>query len=354
MGRLYQIGEAIGDGKFGVVYTCSQRGSGRVYALKVVDKGAMQEMMAKSSSGGQDHQAAGGQQRRSPPPMSSNSANTEAAILKRISHPNIVKIYDHFEYVDQSYLVLELFKGGDLFDAITSAGRYSESESREMFRDLMEALAYLHRHHIIHRDIKLENLMVAFVPLTATTNNSPSKGRTSSSSFSSNSRYSTAAGVPGSSSNSIIAPPGRRYRQAIKLADFGLATEILPNELLFTVCGTPTYVAPEILLEIGYTYPVDIWAAGVIAFILLCGYPPFANEENNQDLLFDQILAGRFDFDDRHWAEVGEPAKALIAAMLNTEQSARLTADQVLAHPWLSAAASGNGRAAGGGKKQPK
>lgn len=110
MGRLYQIGEAIGDGKFGVVYTCSQRGSGRVYALKVVDKGAMQEMMAKSSSGGQDHQAAGGQQRRSPPPMSSNSANTEAAILKRISHPNIVKIYDHFEYVDQSYLVLELFK----------------------------------------------------------------------------------------------------------------------------------------------------------------------------------------------------------------------------------------------------
>lgn len=202
-----------------------------------------------------------------------------------------------------------------------------------MFRDLMEALAYLHRHHIIHRDIKLENLMVAFVPVSTP----PSKNTSSSRNFTGNTRNNNASSSSFSPKNEPGGGfPGRRYRQAIKLADFGLAAEILPNELLFTVCGTPTYVAPEILLEIGYTYPVDIWAAGVIAFILLCGYPPFANEENNQDLLFDQILAGKFDFDDRHWAEVSEEAKDLIRAMLSTEQSTRLSASQVLAHPWLS------------------
>lgn len=236
-------------------------------------------------------------------------------------------------------------QGGDLFDAITSAGRYCESESLEMFRDLMEALAYLHRHHIIHRDIKLENLMVAFVPIS--TQPPPPSRNTSTRNFSgsSSSRHSylpssSSSFSPGSRGSGVGGVPCRRYRQAIKLADFGLATEILPNELLFTVCGTPTYVAPEILLEIGYTYPVDIWAAGVIAFILLCGYPPFANEENNQDLLFDQILAGKFDFDDRHWAEVSEDARALIRAMLSTEQSTRLSADQVLAHPWLTSSSS--------------
>ena len=175
-----------------------------------------------------------------------------------------------------------------------------------MVNDLMQALAYLHRHNIVHRDIKLENLMVAFVPLTNL-----------------------------SKTNEEDTIP-RRYRQMIKLADFGLAVEISSNELLFTVCGTPTYVAPEILLEIGYSFPVDIWAAGVIGYILLCGFPPFANEENDQDMLFDQIISGKFDFGGRQWAEVSDTAKDLITAMLNTEQSERMTAQQVLKHEWLS------------------
>lgn len=198
------------------------------------------------------------------------------------------------------------FQGGDLFDAISVATKYAEREAAEAVNDLVQALAYLHRHNIVHRDIKLENLMVAFVPLTNSTRASLEDG-----------------------------PVPRRYRQMIKLADFGLAVEINPNELLFTVCGTPTYVAPEILLEIGYTFPVDIWAAGVIAYILLCGYPPFANEENDQDALFDQIISCKFDFEGRQWREISDQAKDLITSLLNVEQSARLTAVQVLKHPWL-------------------
>ena len=192
-----------------------------------------------------------------------------------------------------------------MFDAISAASKYSEFEAVEMVNDLMQAVAYLHRHNIVHRDIKLENLMVAFVPLT------------------------------NSSRTTSDCPVPRRYRQMIKLADFGLAVEISTNELLFTVCGTPTYVAPEILLEIGYSFAVDIWAAGVIAYILLCGFPPFANEENDQDMLFDQIISGKFDFEGRQWTEVTDLAKDLISAMLNVEQSERMTATQVLHHQWL-------------------
>ena len=193
-----------------------------------------------------------------------------------------------------------------MFDAISAATKYSEPEAAEMVNDLMQAVAYLHRHNLVHRDIKLENLMVAFVPLAnaARTNEDGT--------------------IP------------RRYRQMIKLADFGLAVEISCNELLFTVCGTPTYVAPEILLEIGYSFPVDVWAAGVIAYILLCGFPPFANEENDQDMLFDQIISGKFDFAGRQWREISNSAKELITAMLNVEQSDRISAPQVLKHEWLS------------------
>lgn len=296
--RLYSIGKVIGDGKFGVVYSCTHRRTQRQYALKVVDKGAMEEMMSKSNRSNR-HQMVN----------SNRVTNSEAEILKRINHPNIVRIYDHFEFVDQSYLVLELLQGGDLFDAISAANFYDETEAVEMVEDLLQAIAYLHSHRIVHRDIKLENMMVAFVPISNTNSNNDNR-------------------IGGG-------PPSRRYRQMIKLADFGLAVEIGHHELLFTVCGTPTYVAPEILLEIGYSFPVDIWAAGVIAYILLSGYAPFANEDNDQDALFDQIIAGKFDFTGRQWTQVSGHAKSLINSMLTVEQSERIGADQALRHRWI-------------------
>src|SRR5699024_224072 len=170
-----------------------------------------------------------------------------------------------------------------------------------MITDLVTAIQYLHHRNIVHRAIKSENLMVPLVPVSGGNGNHQR----------------------------------RRYRQMIKLADFGLAVEIRSNERLFTVCGTPTYVAPEILLEVGYGLPVDIWAAGVIAYILLSGYPPFANEDNDQDRLFDQIIAGAFEFTDSQWRDISPDARQLIRSMLCVDQRRRLTADQVLEHPWL-------------------
>uniref|UniRef100_A0A4W5MYI8 Protein kinase domain-containing protein n=1 Tax=Hucho hucho TaxID=62062 RepID=A0A4W5MYI8_9TELE len=122
--------------------------------------------------------------------------------------------------------------------------------------------------------------------------------------------------------------------KSLKLGDFGLATVV--EGPLHTVCGTPTYVAPEIIAEAGYGLKVDIWATGVITYILLCGFPPFRSEDNLQEDLFDQILVGRLDFPAPYWDNVTDSAKELIGRMLQVNVEARYTAQDILSHPWVT------------------
>ncbi|NXQ95109.1 DCLK2 kinase, partial [Sagittarius serpentarius] len=122
--------------------------------------------------------------------------------------------------------------------------------------------------------------------------------------------------------------------KSLKLGDFGLATVV--EGPLYTVCGTPTYVAPEIIAETGYGLKVDIWAAGVITYILLCGFPPFRSENNLQEDLFDQILVGKLEFPSPYWDNITDSAKELIGLMLHVNAEARYTAAQILSHPWVS------------------
>lgn len=175
-----------------------------------------------------------------------------------------------------------------MFDAITSSTKYTERDASAMVYNLTGALKYLHRMSIVHRDIKPENLLVC--------------------------EY----------------PDGTK---SLKLGDFGLATVV--EGPLYTVCGTPTYVAPEIIAETGYGLKVDIWAAGVIMYILLCGFPPFRSERNQQEELFEQILRGRLDFPSPYWDNISASAKDLIGKMLQVNVSARYTAEEVLSHPWV-------------------
>ncbi|XP_035272749.1 serine/threonine-protein kinase DCLK2-like isoform X4 [Anguilla anguilla] len=259
----YRVGKVIGDGNFAVVKECVERSTGKEFALKIIDK-------AKCS--GKEH-----------------LIENEVAVLRRVKHPNIIMLIEEVDTPTELYLVMELVKGGDLFDAITSSTKYTERDASAMVFNLASALKYLHGMKIVHRDIKPENLLVC------------------------------------------DGPDGTK---SLKLGDFGLATVV--EEPLHTVCGTPTYVAPEIILESGYGLKVDIWAAGVITYILLCGFPPFRSENNQQEDLFDQILVGRLEFPSPYWDNITDSAKELIGQMLQVNVEARYTAEDVLSHPWVT------------------
>ncbi|XP_030602578.1 serine/threonine-protein kinase DCLK1a isoform X6 [Archocentrus centrarchus] len=259
----YKVGRMLGDGNFAVVRECMEHSTGREYALKIINKGKCR---------GKEHMI-----------------QNEVAILRRVKHPNIVLLIEEFDTYNELYLVMELVKGGDLFDAITSANRYTERDASGMLHNLASAIKYLHSLNIVHRDIKPENLLV----------------------------YEHADGS-----------------KSLKLGDFGLATVV--DGPLYTVCGTPTYVAPEIIAETGYGLKVDIWAAGVITYILLCGFPPFRGSSDDQEVLFDQILMGQLEFPLPYWDNVSETAKELIRSMLEVEVDKRYTALQVLEHPWVT------------------
>ncbi|XP_075806478.1 serine/threonine-protein kinase DCLK2 isoform X6 [Microtus pennsylvanicus] len=259
----YRIGKVIGDGNFAVVKECMDRSTGKEFALKIIDK-------AKCC--GKEH-----------------LIENEVSILRRVKHPNIIMLVEEMETPTELFLVMELVKGGDLFDAITSSTKYTERDGSAMVYNLANALRYLHGLSIVHRDIKPENLLVC--------------------------EY----------------PDGTK---SLKLGDFGLATVV--EGPLYTVCGTPTYVAPEIIAETGYGLKVDVWAAGVITYILLCGFPPFRSENNLQEDLFDQILAGKLEFPAPYWDNITDSAKELISQMLQVNVEARCTAGEILSHPWVS------------------
>ncbi|XP_043971631.1 serine/threonine-protein kinase DCLK2-like isoform X1 [Gambusia affinis] len=259
----YIVGKVIGDGNFAVVKECVERSTGKEFALKIINK-------AKCS--GKEH-----------------LIENEVSVLRRVKHPNIIMLIEEVDTPSDLCLVMELVKGGDLFDAIMSSAKYTEKDASTMVYNLAAALLYLHSINIVHRDIKPENLLV------------------------------------------FEDPDGFK---SLKLGDFGLATVV--EGPLFTVCGTPTYVAPEIIAESGYGLKVDVWAAGVITYILLCGFPPFRSENNRQEELFEQILLGKLDFPPPYWDNITDSAKDLISRMLQVNAEARSTAKDVLSHPWVT------------------
>ncbi|KAM7063679.1 serine/threonine-protein kinase DCLK3 [Molossus nigricans] len=217
--------------------------------------------------------------------------DSEILIIQSLSHPNIVKLHEVYETDSEIYLIMEYVQGGDLFDAIIEHVKFPERDAARMLTDLCKALVHMHDKSIVHRDLKPENLLVQ---------RNEDKSMT------------------------------------LKLADFGLAKHVVRP--VFTVCGTPTYVAPEILSEKGYGLEVDLWAAGVILYILLCGFPPFRSLERDQDELFSIIQQGHFEFLAPYWDSISEAAKDLVSRLLVVDPKKRYTAHQVLKHPWIETA----------------
>ncbi|XP_060712307.1 calcium/calmodulin-dependent protein kinase type II subunit beta isoform X30 [Hemiscyllium ocellatum] len=212
----------------------------------------------------------------------------EARICRLLKHSNIVRLHDSISEEGFHYLVFDLVTGGELFEDIVAREYYSEADASHCIQQILEAVLHCHQMGVVHRDLKPENLLLA----------SKCKGA------------------------------------AVKLADFGLAIEVQgEQQAWFGFAGTPGYLSPEVLRKEAYGKPVDIWACGVILYILLVGYPPFWDEDQHK--LYQQIKAGAYDFPSPEWDTVTPEAKNLINQMLTINPAKRITATEALKHPWV-------------------
>lgn len=265
----YVLKELLGTGAFSEVRLAESRDRpGNMFAVKIIDK--------KALKGKED------------------SLENEIRVLRRfselarqarpdaadagpwLSHPNIVQLLETFEDKFKVYLVMELVTGGELFDRIVEKGSYTEKDASHLIRQVLEAVDYMHEQGVVHRDLKPENLLYY----------SPDED------------------------------------SKIMISDFGLS-KMEDSGIMATACGTPGYVAPEVLAQKPYGKAVDVWSIGVISYILLCGYPPFYDE--NDANLFAQILKGDFEFDSPYWDEISDSAKDFIRHLMCVDVDKRYT-----------------------------
>ena len=216
------------------------------------------------------------------------SSKYEIEILRKISHPNITNIFEIFEDSKKYYIIMEFLEGGELFDAITSIGSFSEESACQIMKQILSAIFYLHSSNIVHRDLKPENIML------------------------------------------LQKPQNDNYH--IKLIDFGTAKEFKPGKKMCKFIGTSYYIAPEVLKE-RYDEKCDVWSCGIILYILLCGYPPFNGNTNVE--IFQAIQNQNPIFTGEEWEDITSEAKDLIKLMLKKNPNERWSAEQCLKHKWF-------------------
>ena len=210
----------------------------------------------------------------------------EVEILKKLIHPNIMQIFEFYEDKKNFYIITEFCEGGELFDKIVEKGTLNEAEAAGMMKQLLSAVSYIHGNNIVHRDLKPENILL-----------------------------------------------DTKKQNILKIIDWGTARFFEKNKKMNRISGTPYYIAPEVLLE-KYDEKCDVWSCGVIMYILLCGYPPF-NAENDNDIM-NKIKIGKFTFPDEEWGQISAEGKDLISKMLTYKPSERVSASDSLMHKWFS------------------
>ncbi|GAX11935.1 calcium/calmodulin-dependent serine protein kinase [Fistulifera solaris] len=225
--------------------------------------------------------------RKDLPPADDAAIYDEVAILSSLNHPHIVPLIDFFDEKDCYFIVMELMSGGDLFDRIGKKKSYSEADARDLVVKMLKSVAYCHQRKIAHCDMKPKNLLLM------------------------------------SEENDSF----------IKLADFGFAARVHAPKTLTKQCGTPFFVAPEILMRKPYDHQSDMWSVGCIIFLLLSGNLPFMGRSQKE--LFRKIVAGKFEFSGDDWANVSDDAKDLVRRMLVLDPDERITSAEAIRHSWL-------------------
>jgi serine/threonine protein kinase len=258
----YELGRTIGEGTFAKVKFAINKETGDAVAIKILDK----EKIYQQNMGDQ--------------------IKKEIAIMKLIKHPNVVQMYEVLASKTKIFIVLELVRGGELFDQIVSEGKFDEKTANWYFRQLVDGVQYCHDQGVCHRDLKPENLLI-----------------------------------------------GEKDKR-LKISDFGLSVLYHPEsqaDLLHTTCGTPNYVAPEVLADKGYDgTAADVWSMGVILYVLLAGYLPF--DEPTHQLLFKKVSRAEYAC-PRHFSP---EAKAIIGKILVADPKTRATIEDIRNDPWFT------------------
>ncbi|XP_074837501.1 death-associated protein kinase 2-like isoform X2 [Carettochelys insculpta] len=242
--ELYELLEKLGSGHFGVVKRCRKRSSGTFYAAKFVKM-----RKCKGSRWGQDRE----------------QVEREVSILQQLEHPNILRLHDLFASKAEMVLILELIRGGELFDFIAEKEMLTEAEAIEFLQQILQGVAYMHGQHIAHFDLKPENIMLL------------------------------AKDVP---------------NPRIKIIDFGLAQKLEDGVIFRSLCGTPQYIAPEVINYESLSSASDMWSIGVITYIF-------------------------YEFEEKYFSETTSMAKDFIRQLLVKEPGRRMTAAKCLVHPWI-------------------
>uniref|UniRef100_A0AC35GUI1 Protein kinase domain-containing protein n=1 Tax=Panagrolaimus sp. PS1159 TaxID=55785 RepID=A0AC35GUI1_9BILA len=215
------------------------------------------------------------------------AVNNELSILSRVQHPFVIRLEEVFRSASKLFIVMEMASGGEMYDRVVSKGRYSEIEARQAVRMLLNGLAYLHGLRICHRDLKPENLLYS----------------------------------------------DQRPEARLLITDFGLAHQGTSlGEKMTECCGTPEYIAPETLLKIPYTDKVDLWAVGVITYILMSGIMPF--DDDCRSRLYTHIITANYVYYPQYWSG-SELAKEFVDSLLETSPDQRLSAVDALRHTWV-------------------
>ncbi|XP_010613649.1 serine/threonine-protein kinase 33 isoform X2 [Fukomys damarensis] len=269
--EFYTFGRTLGQGSFGMVFEAKDKETETKWAIKKVNKEKAGSSAVKL-------------------------LEREVNILKSVKHEHIIHLEQIFETPKKMYLVMELCEDGELKEILDRKRHFSENETRWIIQSLASAIAYLHNKDIVHRDLKLENIMV----------------------------------------KSSFIDANNEMNLNIKVTDFGLAVQKhgRSEAMLQATCGTPIYMAPEVINAHDYSQQCDIWSIGVIMYILLCGGPPFL--ANSEEKLFELIRKGELHFEDPIWDSISDSAKCVLKQLLKVDPAHRITAKELLDNQWLT------------------
>jgi len=288
----YVLLEVLGVGSTSTCHRCLNKSTNVSYACKIIDKRHIEQRFRGLLQ----------------------QFYVEIEALKALDHPNIISLEDVYVTTDKIYMVMELMEGGELFDYVVEKGTLTEEEASEMVRKITSAVVYMHKKNIIHRDMKPENLL-----LTRNNNNTNKSNNNSNTNTNTNSNTNT---------NTNNNTP------EVKIIDFGLSKFLQNEPTARSFLGTRGYLAPEMLQRRDYDKAVDIWALGVIVFVLLCGCLPF--DDDSTAVPTDEVVKEKFVLRFPRWAKnLSESAKDLLMHLLDCNPKTRYTADQAMLHPWV-------------------